>query len=137
MGTWGTGPFDNDTAADWCGDLDDADPAERVEMIRETLAGAAEELGYLDRDGADQAVAAAAVVASQLPGAERVTSPYAPTFLTDGERIDVPPDLPALAVRALDRVVEDDSEWRDLWEDSDEAEAAFAAVKQLRDVLSR
>ena len=27
MGTWDVGPFDNDTAADWCGDLHDAAPA--------------------------------------------------------------------------------------------------------------
>lgn len=29
MGTWDDGPFDNDTAADWCDDLHDADPSAR------------------------------------------------------------------------------------------------------------
>ncbi|CCH74681.1 hypothetical protein BN11_470010 [Nostocoides australiense Ben110] len=25
MSAWQTGPFDNDAAADWCGDLDDSE----------------------------------------------------------------------------------------------------------------
>ncbi|MGA5302866.1 DUF4259 domain-containing protein [Nucisporomicrobium flavum] len=29
MGTWDVGPFDNDTAADWRGDLDQATPEQR------------------------------------------------------------------------------------------------------------
>jgi hypothetical protein len=32
MGTWDTGPFDDDVAADWAGDLDDADTATRPDM---------------------------------------------------------------------------------------------------------
>ncbi|PZG38067.1 hypothetical protein C1I98_24840 [Spongiactinospora gelatinilytica] len=38
MGTWDVGPFDNDTAADWRGDLNDAAPSERLDMIRRALA---------------------------------------------------------------------------------------------------
>ncbi|MGW2704277.1 DUF4259 domain-containing protein [Streptomyces sp. NPDC001340] len=34
MGTWDTGPFDNDTAADWCNGLDDAALNERAGMVR-------------------------------------------------------------------------------------------------------
>lgn len=37
MGTWDFGPFDNDSAADWCGDLDEAAPGDRVGMIRAAL----------------------------------------------------------------------------------------------------
>jgi len=29
MGTGDVGPFDNDNAADWCGDLHDAEPPHR------------------------------------------------------------------------------------------------------------
>ena len=36
MGTWGTGPFDNDTAADFAGDLDDAPPGERERLSGES-----------------------------------------------------------------------------------------------------
>lgn len=50
MGTWDSGPFDNDTAADWCGDLDDADVAQRPALVREALTRSAGEDGYLDGD---------------------------------------------------------------------------------------
>ncbi|MFI2687742.1 DUF4259 domain-containing protein [Streptomyces sp. NPDC018584] len=30
MGTWGAGPFGNDTAADFCGELDEAAAGERT-----------------------------------------------------------------------------------------------------------
>ena len=35
MGTWDVGPFDNDTAADWCGDLDDTSPDARRILVRD------------------------------------------------------------------------------------------------------
>ena len=38
MGTWDTGPFDNDTAADFAVALDGADDAEREALIRGVLA---------------------------------------------------------------------------------------------------
>ncbi|MYV50114.1 DUF4259 domain-containing protein [Streptomyces sp. SID2888] len=37
MGTWDGGPFGNDTAADFCGDLDEAAAGEREGIIRGTL----------------------------------------------------------------------------------------------------
>lgn len=67
MGTWGTGPFDNDTAADWCGDLNEAAPARRPAMIEQALTAVVEEEDYLDSDFAVEAIAAAAIVAAQQP----------------------------------------------------------------------
>lgn len=68
MGTWDVGPFDNDTAADWCGGLDDAAPEAREEMVRAALAETAGTTDYLDSDVANEAIAAAALVAAQCPG---------------------------------------------------------------------
>lgn len=34
MGTWDVGPFDNDTAADFCGDLEEAAAGEREGVVR-------------------------------------------------------------------------------------------------------
>jgi hypothetical protein len=137
MGTWDTGPFDNDTAADWCGGLSDADPDERAEMVRTALAAAADERGYLDADEACEAVAAAAILASTRPGGEAITSAYAPDFLLDGGSVDLPDELVPLAVRALDRIMADESEWRDLWADADTAsrDAAFTGLAHLRTAL--
>ncbi|MCI4066078.1 DUF4259 domain-containing protein [Micromonospora sp. R77] len=137
MGTWGNGPFDNDTAADWCSDLDDADVAKRPAMVREALNRAAGEDGYLDADIACEAIAAAAIVAAQQPGGQPITSPYAPDFLLNGGQLDVPGDLAVLAARALDRIMSTDSEWRDLWQDATAGDVnpAFDAVCGPRRVL--
>ncbi|MEU4563000.1 DUF4259 domain-containing protein [Actinoplanes sp. NPDC023936] len=133
MGTWDFGPFDNDSAADWCGDLQDTEPSRRVELIRATLNEVLHEGEYLDIDDGAAAVAAATVVASQLPGGSPVTSAYAPDFLTEGGSLEIPADLPGLALRALDRVAGDDSEWRDLWEDG--LPKALTALRPVREVL--
>jgi hypothetical protein len=71
MGNWDIGPFDNDGAADWCGNLHDAEPAERVGLIRQALREAAAETGFLDSREGERAIAAAAVISSQLPGGHR------------------------------------------------------------------
>ncbi len=51
----------------------------------------------------------------------------------EGGTVEVPEDVPPLALRALDRILGDDSEWRELWEEapdsSAEALAALAAVR--------
>jgi hypothetical protein len=139
MGTWDVGPFDNDTAADWCGDLDDAAPEQRAVLIRDALGRVAQHGDeYLDSDDAVQAIAAAAIVAAQLPGGTAVDTPYAPDFLLNGGTVEVADDVPAIAVRALDRIVEDDSEWRELWEDAEESyPQALASVQSIRATLEQ
>jgi hypothetical protein len=137
MVAWDVGPFDNDPAADWCGDLHDAAPEERLAMISEALASTAEESEYLHGALPFEAVAAAAVVASQLPGGPPIDSPYGPDFLAEGGHIDLPPDAPDLARQALDRVVGDESEWRDLWDDAGQLDEAVAALAPIRAALSR
>ena len=133
MGTWDVGPFDNDTAADWSGDLHDAAPAQRTALVRGALTAVLDNGDdYLDSDLAVEAIAAAAIVASQLPGGARITSPYAPDFLLEGGKLEVPDDLPALAVQALDRIVGDDSEWRELWEESDRYTSALAELQHIQ-----
>lgn len=76
MGTWDVGPFDNDTAADWCGDLDEAAPEQRAAVNRDALSRVAEHGDeYLDSDDAVEAIAAAAIVASQFPGGTAIDTP--------------------------------------------------------------
>jgi hypothetical protein len=66
MGTWGTGPFDKDTAADFSNDLDDAASlTEREDLICGVLARTVKATGYLTE--AEEAVAAAALIAAQCP----------------------------------------------------------------------
>ncbi|MFF5298319.1 DUF4259 domain-containing protein [Streptomyces sp. NPDC013161] len=130
MGTWDTGPFDNDTAADWCGDLDDASPEARQGLVRDALARAADTTDCLYANVGDEAVAAAALVAAQSPGGEPAHPHYGP---------DEPlPDLTglrALALQALDRVMTEPSELLELWAGPD-GTPWRAAVSRLRGTLT-
>ncbi|MFJ8644645.1 DUF4259 domain-containing protein [Streptomyces sp. NPDC093546] len=110
MGTWDTGPFDNDIAADFAGDLDEAAEDERAGLLRDALARAAGTTGHLDADVADTAVAAAALVAAQCPGGE----PTDPVYGPEEPLPDLTP-LRRLALDALDRVVSEPSELLELW----------------------
>jgi hypothetical protein len=71
-----------------------------------------------------------------LPGGSAITSAYAPDFLLACGSIELSDDIPALAVRALDRIVGDDSEWRELWEESGEPASALEALQQIRTTIN-
>lgn len=137
MGTWSVGPFDNDGAACWAGELDDAEPQERTALVRAALAEAADEDDYLRVDTAEVAIAAAAVVAACRADGLEFESAFAPTFLhaPPDERCVLPDDLVTLALRALDRVVADDSEWHELRDDSGGLDEAMAALSIVRESL--
>ncbi|MEU9830986.1 DUF4259 domain-containing protein [Streptosporangium sp. NPDC048047] len=137
MGAWDSGPFDNDSAADWCGELGDAAPEDRAEVVRRALLGAAESADYLEVDEGSAAVAAAAVVAAECCGGPPVTSAYAPGFLREGGGIGLPGDLVPLALRALDRALGEDSELWELWEEADGGRSLLAEVEPLRAALVR
>ncbi|WP_431032998.1 DUF4259 domain-containing protein [Streptomyces sp. P6-2-1] len=111
MGTWDSGPFDNDTAADWCDELDDTEAAGRAELVRAALAYAADTPPDAYLDDAEHAVAAAALVAAQCPRGEAAGSGYGPK--------EPLPDLTALrplALAALERVLTAPCELLALWE---------------------
>jgi hypothetical protein len=135
MHVWGTGPFDNDVAEEFATELDDADPDQRVVMLR----GAAQEAIDAD-DGvateqAFRAYAAAATVAASCPGAPRIESDYAPSFLAVDDPPELPADLPSLAHEALDRVEEPASGWYQLWLKADNLHEAVETVDFIRDSL--
>ncbi|MEV6810792.1 DUF4259 domain-containing protein [Micromonospora sp. NPDC051296] len=136
MGTWDVGPFDSDRAADWCGDLDDAAAAQRPALVEAALTAVLAEPDYLESDLAVEAIAAAAIIAAHRPGGPVIESPYAPNFLLKGERMALDHRLDGLALRALDRVVADNSEWRELWEETSYYDQALDEVAAIRSVLN-
>ena len=132
MGAWGTGPFDNDEAADFAGGLDDLSEDKRADAVREALTRAVEEADYLDGDDAAVAVAAAALVAAQCPGGDEVDSVYGPKESLP----QLPDDLRSLAAVALDRVLADDSELKELWEEAESVEQWHEEIARLHQVLA-
>jgi hypothetical protein len=116
VGAWDSGPFDNDDAADFASELDDADPNQRLILIREALQGAIDPADEDEEEAAQpRAVAAAAVLAASRIDAVPLDSAYAPKFLATGDPMEVPEDLLELAVLALDRIAETDTEWAELF----------------------
>ncbi|MFE4957050.1 DUF4259 domain-containing protein [Streptomyces sp. NPDC056653] len=130
MGTWDTGPFDNDTAADFANALDAAGPAERKALIRGVLTRTVDAAGYLT-DG-EEAVAAAALIAAQCPGGEPIDTPYGPestmpVFLTD---------LRTLADDALARIISDEAGPASNWVDPGDWKQWQAMLNRLRAALA-
>ncbi|MBK3547219.1 DUF4259 domain-containing protein [Streptomyces sp. MBT60] len=132
MGTWGIGPFDNDTAADFAGDLDEAAVEEREPIIRRVLKRAADPADCLDVPDAERAVAAAVLVAAQHPAGEPTCSNYGPSEPLP----ELPADLRTLAVDALDQVVSELSELAELWAEAANYSKWRQDITRLRDVLA-
>jgi len=124
VGAWDSGPFDNDEAADFAGQLDEADPNQRIVMIREALQGGADSD---DEEAFARAVAAAAVLAATRADIP-VDWSYAPKF--DVGALEPPDDLVELAVLALDAVADSDSEYAELVGEAGTLEILRSALTQ-------
>jgi hypothetical protein len=70
MGVWGSGPFDNDVAADLLGYLSEHDPGRRREIVELIVQRARERKEVHWMDSPSEVVGAAAVLAASLPGGE-------------------------------------------------------------------
>ncbi len=133
MGAWGTGTFDNDDAADWAYELDDALD---LSPARQALAATMDSDGYLEIPEGACAVAAAAVVAATFDGDLKGLPEEV------GEWVDDHPGLASrgdarLAVDALERVLSEDSELRDLWDDAPEGAEWAKGLEKLCHRLAR
>ncbi len=114
VGAWDAGPFDNDDAADFATELDDADPNQRILMLRDALQAAADTDDTIDEDVYLRALAAAAVVAAARVDAVG-DSGYAPKFLATDDDFAVPDDIVELAVLAVDRLAEGNDEYAEFY----------------------
>ncbi|MDQ0766707.1 hypothetical protein QF027_009342 [Streptomyces canus] len=130
MGTWDTGPFDNDAAADFADDLDDAGPEEREALIRGVLTRTVDATGWLTEG--DEAVAAAALIAAQCPGGEPIDTPYGP----EEPMPAFSDDLRTLAGKALARILSDEAGSASNWVDPEDWKQWRANLNRLRTVLA-
>lgn len=130
MGAWGELAFDNDTANDWAYELADV---EDLSLVESTLS-ALEHLGseYVEQDLACDVLAACEVLA-RLKGNNGYKNAY--TEKVDdwvaAHPLTPSPALLKRAVEGIDRILGDDSELRELWED-DEADEWLEAMADLR-----
>lgn len=132
MGAWGVLAFDNDTACDWGDSLEGTSD---LKLVSATLASidALDNAAFLDADIASEALAACEVLA-RLRGNPGYQNPY--TEAVDNwvaaHPLAPPPQLLKLADRVIDRVLGEQSELRELWDESGESQAWRDAVEDLR-----
>lgn len=140
MGAWGVKNFENDTALDWVQDFTEGNDPDMIRETLEMVLGEGEESEgsngdeeeYLDEDICSSALAAAEIVAalrgrpaSDLPDDARAW------VQKHGKRVKVDQDLIDTTHDVIARIAAD-SELRDLWMDSDDAEAWEGVLTDLQ-----
>ncbi|XRQ10087.1 DUF4259 domain-containing protein [Actinomadura welshii] len=131
MGTWGYGPFDSDYAQDFLGEL--AGARDIVDRLREVLSRVADASRTVDTYAGDEAAVAAALVAVRSGGV--VVDPETAEDLSDFT-FPCPEDLPSLAARTFDRLLEpDQNEWYGRWVQSDGIDRVKAEFEPYRQAL--
>ena len=132
MGTWGTGNFENDDAADFVYDFKDGG----VEAVRKALSEAINaDDDYLDAYLATTATAAAEFVAAANGDESGLSDEAKEAYASfSGDKASLA-GLKAQAHQAMMRILGDNSELIELWEedgaDSDDCKAAKAALNGL------
>ena len=132
MGTWGTGPFDSDLAADFVDELEGLTSQKVIEVLERAFQRVTDSGARVDGGDGTEAVAAAALVASTIPGSGIVIDP------DDGPREPLP-QLPlalrSSAVLALQCVLQDGSELLTGWVDSADTAKWRHEVQRIAEAL--
>jgi hypothetical protein len=132
MGTWGAGAFENDSVSDWVYELEEQND---TTILLDALTEAAETDEYLDVDEGDIAVACAEIVAA-LNGHPAQSLPD--NVVEYINRVSPPGvEMTDLALRALERVKADNSELKELWDESDSREEWFKSLADLEARLGK
>jgi hypothetical protein len=132
MGAWGTGPFENDDVLDWLPEWEDADdltPA-RLAVMEAVLADE-----YLEAPEASRAVAAAEIIAASR-GAGSAALPEGVSQWLRAHPDAADADDADAAGRAIDRVLADNSELNELWDEAGDPTWA-EGLRDIRDRLTQ
>jgi hypothetical protein len=133
MGTWAPDAFGNDYAQDWASDLHETSNMDAVEDTLDTALEAPD--GELEAPFAAEALVAVEVLARlQGKGGARTRDSTTVDEWVDARKPKAKPraDLAAKAVRVIERVLAEQSELRQLWEESEHYEEWRASVEDLR-----
>ncbi len=135
MGAWGHLAFDNDDANDWAYALEETDDLTLVESAFAEVESADH---YLEAPEASHALAACEVLArlNGKPGYENAYTEKVDTWVA-AHPIELAPGLIARANAAIDRVLGENSELKELWAESDESGQWLACVEDLRQRLRK
>ena len=133
MGAWSHEPFGNDDANDWAYDLEEIQDLSLVEQALDQVLGAE---GYLEAPEGSNAVAAVEVLAKLL-GKGTQSDAYTEKIDEWVKSVSIKPSMELLdkAKRALVRVASENSELKELWEESESYEWS-ASIKALQAAIS-
>jgi hypothetical protein len=129
MGTWAEDAFGNDTACDWAGDFSDHPSMAKVEEAIDGVIAADE---YIESDEACEALVACEILA-RLKGNGGEKSAYSASIDTwiAATRLVPDPDLISKAEQAILRILGENSELQELWDEEGKNEKWHAAVDDL------
>jgi hypothetical protein len=130
MGAWSEHAFGNDTACDWAGDFVD-DPG--LDKVRSAIEAVLESDDYLDSDPACECLVACEIVA-RLQGRWGLRDSYSEDVdaWILANPMPVPQELRDAAIAAIDRILGEDSELPQLWDDGGPNAEWHQAMDDLR-----
>lgn len=133
MGTWSHEPFGNDDANDWAYGLEEVSG---LSLIEEAIDRVLEAEEYLEAPEASEAVAAVEVLAKLL-GKGTETDTYTEKVDEWVKSVSVRPGAGILAKanRALERILGENSELRQLWEEGG-AQEWLGSIDSLQKAIS-
>jgi hypothetical protein len=134
VGTWAIGPYGNDFAQDW---LEDLQESKDLYFIEETLNNVlqADTTEYLEAPFGAEGLAAVETWARLLGkgGAQDEDSGRADAWVADVlPKFKPRADIAAKALRALELVLAEGSELRELWQDSEHYDEWRASVADMQ-----
>jgi hypothetical protein len=134
MGTWAVGAFGNDFALDWAQDLQES---KDLFFIEDTLNNvlSADSANYLEAPFGAEGLAAIEVLARLYgkPGLQDEGSAEVDAWVAEvSKKAKRRTDLIDKSLRAIEHILSERSELRELWQDSDEYDNWRASVDDLK-----
>lgn len=115
MGAWGMGTFENDDAADW---LDELQASDDGAVLQAALEGHAIGEDYLEAPEGTHILCACEIIAALLGRSALDLPSGARDWVKEHELLDVTSLVP-IATRKINRVLDDGSELRELWQENE------------------
>ncbi|MFB7272453.1 DUF4259 domain-containing protein [Streptomyces sp. NPDC056244] len=136
MGTWGSGPFDSDTAEDFLDGLEGRSASQRMKVLDRTFrvaieAGRSSSSSVLP----EEVIAAAGVVVANTPAGYSLDWNEEYPGITEWLSKPVATSLALSAIQALEVTLPADGWFWRSWVDTSEREEAQAAIETLTSVL--
>ena len=129
MGAWGLKTFENDDAGDWVFDLEETSD---LSLVESTLFGWSAD--YLESPDVSCILAAVEIVKALQKGIDEDLPEDVKKWVFKHQHLDAT-NLVSQAVRSIDRILGEESELKELWEETNEYDHWVADVKKIKVTL--